>query len=431
MVLTLWLMAIVSSGVCSGYCQPDRSLSTTSFLLEPMDENTTSLRDSNSFTETVFTEFAISGNININYKDFMTYKILLFLAKYSIYITSVPGLVTNPLSIYAAKKIRPTTTSETHMFFLGIADLFVVSSRLVVQILREIEYGWASVECKMAYFITNTSYLYSNWILISWTLERFVAVMFPLKINIWCTVRAVKNYMPALLVLCCLSMIPQITEIQSVSSINGKKKICQYSTIYYSTYAMLENVVYMYIPMVVITGCNLTIILRIRQMSKERLCHTTSETIHNKRSREYKQMTAVLITVSGAFVFLHLPQVLAKVWEAVYSNMLELYQKSVTNYIQFVLYTTAGYVITDFQNSINFFFYCLFGSKVRKILLISCRQKTIKNKLSMAKTLKRFIYKHIPTNKTLAARTKTTKKKLIDIFACSSIHTIFIIRKDN
>lgn len=313
-----------------------------------------------------------------NYELLPEYKAYMFFKTYFVYITSVPGLVTNPMCIYIALNIRPRTTAEIHMFALGVTDCLVVSLRLLLLLLRQTKHQWTNISCKLMFYTLNTSYVFSNWILVSWTVERFIAVMFPMKMNIWCSIRNVKRMLLIVLFVCCCLMIPQITEAQTISYGIGDTAICYYSAIYFSTFAMLENFFYMYIPMIIITGCNILIIYRIQQASKQRMLYTTKEETLRKRAKEQKQMTFVLLTVAGMFLILHIPQLIAKVWQAVYPNQLEILQYSVINYIRYVLFTTLGYFITDFQNSINFFLYCAFGSKVKCTLsrMFNCRKSS-------------------------------------------------------
>lgn len=92
----------------------------------------------------------------------------------------------------------------------------------------------------------NSAYVISNWILVSWILERFTAVKFPMTVNTWCTFWILKRNLVGLAAVCFLCMTSQITEIKAMTA--GTVFFCQYSDFYYKYYAMLENIVYMYLP---------------------------------------------------------------------------------------------------------------------------------------------------------------------------------------
>lgn len=304
----------------------------------------------------------------INYLEMSEFKIYVFLVLYSRYFTSLPGMITNPMTVYFSWKIRPFSTSEMHMLILGVTDLFVVITRTTINVMASLNYMWTDVSCKLLLYASNTSYVFSNWVLVSWTIERFIAVVYPLKLNIWCNLRNVKIILFIILAVCCVIVTPQLTEIFSTFS-TTRKSICLFSEIYVRIYALIESLVYMYIPVLVILGCNIIIITEVKKTSQHSALYTCNRDMINRRPREQKQMTVVLVTVSLAFLFLHLPQILSKIWQAFYPNQLEMLHSNIFNYIRFTLYTTLGYIITDFQNSINFFLYCIFGSKFRALFL--------------------------------------------------------------
>lgn len=212
-------------------------------------------------------------------------------------------------------------------------------------------------------------YFFSNWIVVSWTFERFIAVFFPLKLNSWCTLSVLKTFLGFLLIICCLVLVPDVTEIEAIRGIkNGYQ--CEYSTFYYETYTHFQNTVYMYIPIGSVFVCNSAIIYKVMHSTKQGLgiAQHQDSSLLNKRFQEQKQLTRVLITVACAFLFLHFPQILAKIWQALYPEPSKSLIHSPRKFILFYLFIIIGHNITDYQNSINFFLYCTFGSKVRKII---------------------------------------------------------------
>lgn len=108
-------------------------------------------------------------------------------------------------------------------------------------------------------------------------------------------------------------------------------------------------------------------------VTKTRASVTLNKETLSRRTHEHRQMIRVLVIVAYSFVILHLPQMLAKIWEAAYPIHSVIGEYNIRNYYRFQLFISLGYQITDFQNSINFFLYWVFGSKVRKALVaLSC-----------------------------------------------------------
>lgn len=314
--------------------------------------------------------------VGVDYKSLPEYKAYIFIINYYNYITSVPGLFTNPLVVYVSLKSRPFSPSKLHMFVLGVTDFLVVSTRIIPSVFDHFMFQWTDASCKILYYLINVCYLFSNWILVSWTLERFIAVIFPMKLNVWCTVPTMKKVLCVCCALSFITLTPQITECFSVLSVDRTRSLCTYSAFYFQIYSHFENIVYMYIPMILITGCNFAIVFKLHQQTPKRIQFTSDQEILKKRAQEQRQLSRVLLTVSSMFIFFHSTQLLAKMWQAIYPNSTEILKHSVRNYIRFNLFLMVGYRTTDFQNSINFFLYCAFGSKVRQILRDAlCRKK--------------------------------------------------------
>lgn len=304
----------------------------------------------------------------VNYSELSEYRALMFFVDYFTYITSVPGIFTNALTIFVALKIHPRSTSELHMLLLGCTDFQVVSVRLAIHILRMLKYNWTDVSCKILMYASNVGYFFSNWILVSWTIERFVAVVYPLKKITWCTSKKVKTALTVTLFICCLILVPQFLETYSSYSSSKSKYLCEFSALYYKRYAIFENFVYLYIPIVIVVGCNCAIAVRLRQTTILRATFTLNKNDLQKRAREQKQMTYVLIVVASSFFLLHLPQFFAKLWQVFYPDAFIIQENNIRDYLRFSLFIVTGYQFTDFQNSINFFLYCIFASKVKQVL---------------------------------------------------------------
>lgn len=289
------------------------------------------------------------------------YCIYKFLATYFVYITSIPGLVTNPLTIYLSLKLHPQTTSELYMFLLGITDFLNVAMRIIVlgmgNLINIFQTDWS---CRVLYFTINTSYIFSNWIVVCWTIERLIAVVFPLQLNVWCTSRKMKTALLVLFLMSCGVSFPHIIYTFLNYTIGGKG-YCEVTEMYYEFYSSLENIFYMYLPITIILTGNVTIIYKIHTVAKTRA-------IMGSDFKREKQITTLLITVAFSFVFLHLPQLVAKIFERIYPDTSVLLAEDARAYVRFYILIVAGYQVTDFQNSVNFFLYCAFGSKVRALL---------------------------------------------------------------
>lgn len=194
-------------------------------------------------------------------------------------------------------------------------------------------------------------------------------VLFPLKFGAWYSVQKVRTLLGNILVVNACLIVPQINELSSFRTLNGIK-ICTASDYYLKVYAFIENSFYIYIPMAIVVVGNIMIISKISFSANSRMVLTQNKETSCKRLKEHRRITRVLVAVASAFVVLHLPQVLAKIGQALYTSTLPCPNEE-TNwraYFIFEMFVSLGYQITDFQNSINFFLYCAFGTKTRKAL---------------------------------------------------------------
>ncbi|KAL4232782.1 hypothetical protein ACF0H5_007469 [Mactra antiquata] len=315
----------------------------------------------------------------VRLEDFTEYQVYLFVNNYFVYFTTLPGFITNPLCIIVSLHVKPFRTSELYMLTLGITDWVHVIARFTLRQLTYFNVEQTNFVCKLIMFVANFSLVYSNFVVMAWTIERFIAVIVPLKLSSWCTMR---NTSALLIVLCIIDVALSTTyifETKKGAYTDGVEEIhfCYYSQFYFDYWAHIESVYYIYIPMLVVCSCNLVILLRVRAMTKARIQMAGNQDIVDKRTKEQRQMTILLVTVSAGFVILHIPMVLVVIFGYLY-NYIELFYTNKLHYVQFIMLVTIGYSITEFQNSINFFLYCITGTKFRNAFLriiCCCRAK--------------------------------------------------------
>lgn len=96
-------------------------------------------------------------------------------------------------------------------------------------------YRWTDISCKLLYLV-KVFYIFSNWSLVSWTIEILTAVLFPMKINILCTRGNLKIVHFTSFVIICLVTIHLLTESYSESIPISGNQICRYTPFSYELY---------------------------------------------------------------------------------------------------------------------------------------------------------------------------------------------------
>lgn len=312
-------------------------------------------------------------------EDYTEYKVYMFMLNYFVYITSVPGFITNPLCVITSLSVKPFFTSELFMLTLGITDFINVVFRLMVRQMDHYNVNQSLFVCKTTVYISNLCLVYSNVILVVWTIERFIAVAFPMKLASWCTMRNTSMALVILLLVIIGFNTGYLSEVEKSSHFDGEKTVyyCVYSDQYYKYFAHIESVYYIYIPILIICGCNCVILMKVRAMNKARIQMAGNQDVVDKRTKEQRQMTIILVTISACFVTLHIPMILCVMFGYLF-DPLDLYYYNKHHYAQFAMFQFIGYSITEFQNSINFFLYCLTGTKFRSSfinMILCCRTK--------------------------------------------------------
>lgn len=74
-----------------------------------------------------------------------------------IYITAIPGVITNPLTIYLTVIIRPRSRTELYMFVSGVTAFLVVILRMIYKTMPLLKYTFTEVIGKLVYFFNKLS----------------------------------------------------------------------------------------------------------------------------------------------------------------------------------------------------------------------------------------------------------------------------------
>ncbi|KAH3793982.1 hypothetical protein DPMN_147510 [Dreissena polymorpha] len=348
----------------------------------------------------------LSGEILGNFSEYMEPD--RYLQLYVPPILLVLGTCGNFLSFVIMSRNMFKISTYSYLALLAIMDTFV----LCIGLLRmwighfamdiQIMSNWM---CKLVTFVGYVSSVMSVWLIIAVTIERFIAVKFPLKAQRMCNVVRARIVILAITLATCLlySHIFWTVELRS-HDING--------TFSYKCDASLEHVllikeiwpwvdaaVYSFIPFLIILVLNSMIVRRVlvarRERSKLQMIpltniYLTPSRCSCKRSNESsKKLTCMLLAVSFTFLTTTLPMNLLMVVNAalgddktsVYSYE---YQRK---YAILKLARTVVELLMYINHSSNFFLYCATGRKFRqqvKLMLCLCCKGRIKEFFTIA-----------------------------------------------
>ena len=331
----------------------------------------TSLENS---TSTSFEYVAnVSESVGIHAKSFREYDIhiaALWMYRNSWKVVAPLGLLGNFVIILVSLKIKPFNSTSLFINSLAVVDIFVICSRMPMKTVPLD----STMLCKYMWYLYNALPLFSNYILLFWTIERFIAVHFPLRVMDLCTL---KRTALAIVVAGLFSFAVNIAwPVSIVLSQNGKG-----CTVYkdkrefiYETWYKVDTSIFVLTPMIIIFLCNMSIICRLQQSTKRHRQMTSNEESRQKREKVQRSTTIILLSVSFAFLILHTP---IAVYNCMAMSATVITDQQVRATWSFI--NLFGLTMLELQNSVNFYFYFLTGRRYRQAtfsIFFPCRSVT-------------------------------------------------------
>lgn len=225
------------------------------------------------------------------------------------------GLLGNCLSVYVffGTKLR-YSSSSIYLGALAISDsgflvvVFVTWLRIVNVSNLFNRHGF----CQFFVYLSTFCSFLSVWLTVAFTVERFVAVKWPLRRQFLCTVARAKITVMGLTALAILLSSPVLL----FSKIVGKKKICNLDVkwkFWANANNIFDTVMTFTVPLTMIVIFNTLIARNIHKLDHVRRTLTiesdaSNERAHTPRDRmPQTKVTKMLLFVSSAFFCLNMP----------------------------------------------------------------------------------------------------------------------------
>ncbi|KAH3707190.1 hypothetical protein DPMN_066587 [Dreissena polymorpha] len=313
------------------------------------------------------------GKLFENIDEANVYRLIV---EYYFYFANIPGLITNPLAIMMAIFARPFNTTELYILVLSASDLLVNIFRFICAYIDSIyTFPWNDHGCRACQYLVSSTMVFSNYIIVCWTLERLYAVLYPLKLFTLFSIGRVKVVLVALLFSAYALSIPYTFTFYADKSVDEEIVICNNTDLIIKWF-YFEAFYFVIIPVCIVVVSNLIIIKTIYANGKRRIKWTNNTNILERRRHEQSRLAVTLVLISAVFVLLHIPYLLALLWYALYPDPLEIFKNSHVDFVRFHLYTYVGLAISQIQNWVNLFIYIFSGKKFRdSFLRIICLTK--------------------------------------------------------
>lgn len=290
-------------------------------------------------------------------------------------IVLILGLCGNILTIVVMrrKRLRGTTTSvympvmavfDTVALCYGIAPEWFKATELVE--FRELH----PFLCKQEKFVFYTASDAAIWVLVLFTVDRFVAVSFPLQKSRVCVPRRSKIACAVAFALCVAKNLHVFWTrgaeyVQRGVLLTNCGKPEPYKTFESRHRPWMALALISVLPFCILLFCNCVIIWKLAksssrqqvEMRKSYSSQTTTTTTTKttvERSKTFKQTTMMCLSASFVFLVCVIPSIVMLIGKPYWSDT-DSYEvaKAVNNQLAYL------------NHSINFFLYCLTGQKFR------------------------------------------------------------------
>ncbi|ELT88617.1 hypothetical protein CAPTEDRAFT_27008, partial [Capitella teleta] len=201
-------------------------------------------------------------------------------------------------------------SSSIYLASLAMADIIFLSSLTFIWLgglpsQMKLSLFHQDIWCQLVLYSTHVTTFLSVWYVVSFTVERYIIVHYPLRKDRYCTPKRAKRVVISLagIGLLLYSFVP-ITS--GVSELEPGRGVCMPLPEYYSLNTittLLDTFLTFIIPSFIIVSLNIRIAIKINYCSGPKFIRIASG-----RLRAQQRTARMLIIVSSVFVLVNLPQ---------------------------------------------------------------------------------------------------------------------------
>ncbi|NP_001127716.1 neuropeptide receptor A18 [Bombyx mori] len=306
--------------------------------------------------------------VNETFFDIATENIATLLNVYYTPLLVALGCIGNLLSVFVfyRTKLRLQSTSQ-YLTALALSDT-VFLFQLIPPWLNAVEVTGLFYKhgfCQIFVYVTYVSCCMSSWLVVAFTVERFVAVLYPLRRNALCTVTRARHIIFTVLLASSLINLPVLRfAVPSKNDCNIDFEYLDQA----ARFNLVDTALSFSVPLFLITILNTWIMIGVWKLERQRR-QIMKEEMERARARPYRttgcprsqhRVTRMLLIVSSVFVVLNLPAYTMRILAYAYNMNEEEYSGRWAAVQQLSLL----FFNTNF--GINFMLYCLSGQNFRR-----------------------------------------------------------------
>ncbi|KAK7108374.1 probable G-protein coupled receptor B0563.6 [Littorina saxatilis] len=275
------------------------------------------------------------------------------------------GILGNMLSfcVLLSPRLSGSSTS-VYMAALSVSDSLVQVVNILFLVRKfpgheTLRHG----TCGLVYFLLYFSIHYNVIVMMGMTLERYLAIRFPLKASGWCTPRRARTTVVVMCVIVVAVNFHNLILRKMVWNDVLKTEVCApdgptNEFFLFKVWPWIDGAVYCYIPLLTVSVLNVLIVLQMRSAQKFR---GTSGSAEQSASDVSRQVTVMLLLVTCTFLLLVGPMSILIVVERYVWFRTTIHEQAVFHLVRTILNNVA-YT----NHAINFCLYCLSGNRFRQ-----------------------------------------------------------------
>ena len=297
-------------------------------------------------------------------------------------ILLITGLIGNILSIIILRHSKKRSSINTYLSVLALADISVLIFGLLSTWVHEVSgvdvFRSRNALCKVWNWIAFSSSIFSVWLIVAITTERFIVVCFPLSAQRVCNKRRTKGIIIFILIfsLCLNAHFLFTTGIVNHESTRLCDALDGYKHFVRKIWSWMDAAVYFILPFLIISALNTVIVAKVvkatrRRRSLQQPKHDKSVGCDNRTRRDVK-LNVMLLAVSITFCISSSPMVVLMVTEVLFDENAPP-EKLAALFLARTICELLMYV----NHAINFLLYCVSGGQFTETLikLLICRTR--------------------------------------------------------
>ena len=308
--------------------------------------------------------------------------ILLYYPPFAILI----GLVGNILTVIVmSQKRNIKLTTCVYMLALSVVGNFILILYALLWFIRNFFPNSAHpILCKSMNFLVYCLFDISTWVLVAMSIDRLIAVNFPLRSLSWCTIRRTKRVIVLILILFALKNLHVFFTTNLVYRKELKTSNCTYVSgkLFIKVVNWVNTIIGSVLPFIILLCANARIIYVIKSQarkasemqahdrsreqsrgSRDDVSATKSDALKHERNARESQLTIKLIMVNFVFLICTLPIFVNNTFWSLYGP-----NKSVFVNAVYVLTARICQALVYTNSATYFYIYCVAGSKFRQDL---------------------------------------------------------------